>query len=210
MARRSQAKARARRRAELERQRRTEARRRSIRNSVLAGLAGVGAVVLAIAVWPSPDPATAAADAASNTSAEAWDLPRLDGPGRVRLADFRGDPTVAVFFANWCEICEKEVPELLALSRVLGDAVDFVGINMMDNARGLPDAQRWGIAGEWPLARDIGNGNNSALASLTFGARGSTLHVIYDAEGRVMTVRNGYMGPGDIVAFLTDAGLLDT
>lgn len=208
MARQSKAATRARKRAELERQRREADRKRKIRNgAVVVAVVGVLGLVAAL-TWPSPDPAAAAADAASNVTAEAWDLPELDGDGRVRLADFRGKPTVAVFFANWCEVCEEEIPEVLGLSQVIADDVNFVGINMMDNARGLGDAQRWGIADAWPLARDVGNGNNSALAVQTFGARGSPLHVIYDADGRVVFVRNGGMLPNDIVEVLSSEGLL--
>ncbi|MFQ5555370.1 MAG: TlpA family protein disulfide reductase [Acidimicrobiia bacterium] len=210
MARQSKAAARAQKKAELERQRREAARKRAIRNTAFSIGGAVLLVVIGLAVWPKADPADAAADEQSNTTAEGWDLPQLDGPGRVRLADFRGKPTVAAFFANWCEVCEEEIPELLTLSQVIGDDVNFVGINMMDNARGLPDAERWGIAGVWPLARDVGNGNNSSLATRTFGARGSPLHVIYDAEGQVLTVRNGYMGPNDIVNFLSQSGQLES
>ena len=119
----------------------------------------------------------------SNTSAEAWDLPFLDGEGRIALADFSGKPTVATFFANWCLVCEQEIPEFLALSENLGDRVNFVGINTQGNARGLGDAQKWGIDQAWPLARDVGNGNNSALSVSTFGAPGMPMTVVYDANG---------------------------
>ncbi len=163
----------------------------------------------AIAVWPRQTAAEIEAERISNTTAEAWDLPQLDGEGRVRLADFQGKPTVAAFFANWCTVCEWEIPELLALSRQIGDQVNFVGINMMDNAGGLSDARKWGIAGEWPLARDVGNGNASRLAALTFGARGSPLNVIYDAEGRVVQVFRGAVPRSNLLAFLVDQGLVE-
>ena len=52
--------------------------------------------------------------------------------------------------------------------------------------------QKWGIAGEWPLARDIGNGNGSALGQATFGARGMPMTVIYDEQGTaVQIIRQG-------------------
>lgn len=208
MARQSKAATRAKKRAELERQRQEARRKRNIRKGLIATGAAITLVLIVVVTWPAPDPAVAAADAASNISAENWDLPELDGDGRVRLADFRGKPTVAVFFSNWCEVCEEEVPLVADLSRNLSADVNFVGINMMDNARGLADAQKWGIAGLWPLARDVGNGNNSALAAQTFGARGSPLHVIYDDAGRVVFTRNGAMGPSDIVGVLQSEGLL--
>lgn len=209
MARQSKAKLREQKRREVERKRPEEARRKAVRRAAL-GIGGVVAVVvLAVALWPRPSAEEVAAVDASNTTAEAWDLPELDGDGRVRLADFRGKPTIAVFFANWCTVCEREIPELLVLSRQIGDQVNFVGIDMMDNGRGLGDAEKWGIAGEWPLARDVGNGNGSALSAGTFGARGSPLNVIYDAEGRVLQVINGGVSPAPLLRFLVENGLVE-
>ncbi len=208
MARQSKATARARERAALERRRRDAERKKNMRTGVLGGGAVAVVVLVLVVTWPSPDPARAAADAASVLDAENWDLPALDGDGRVRLADLRGKPTVAVFFANWCDVCEEEMPLMATFSRNLADQVNFVGINMMDNAQGLSDAERWGVAGLWPLARDVGNGNNSALAVQTFGARGSPLHVIYDAEGRIVFRNNGGLLPADVLSILQSEGLL--
>ena len=173
MARQTKAKRREAKRLELERQRGDQARKKVIRKGLLAVGTAVAVVLLLIAMWPSPSAEEIEAERISNTTADAWDLPQLDGDGRVRLADFRGKPTIAAFFANWCEVCEREIPELLALSRQIGDQVNFVGIDMMDNGGGLADARRWGIAGEWPLARDVGNGNGSRLSASTFGAKRS-------------------------------------
>jgi thiol-disulfide isomerase/thioredoxin len=159
-------------------------------------------------LWPRQSEAEAAADAASTFGAETWDLPELDGDGRVRIEAFSGKPTVAVFFANWCEVCEREVPEMFALSQQIGDQVNFVGVDMMDNGGGLADATRWGIAGVWPIARDVGNGNGSTLSVGTFGARGSPLHVIYDAEGRIIFSVNRGMSTAEVVNILQSNGQL--
>lgn len=209
MARQTKAQRREQKREELARKRREQARKKAIRNGAL-WVSGIAiAIVALITLWPSPSAEEIAAEEASNTSATAWDLPQLDGDGRVRLADFRGKPTIAAFFANWCTVCEHEIPELLALSKQIGDQVNFVGINMMDNGRGLGDAEKWGIAGEWPLARDVGNGNGSALSAGTFGARGSPLNVIYDAEGNVLQVINGGVAPSALLSFLEENGLVE-
>jgi thiol-disulfide isomerase/thioredoxin len=209
MARQTKAKRREEKRRELERKRREEARKKAIRNGVL-GIGGlVGVAVLLVALWPSPSAEDIEAERISNTTREAWDLPELDGDGRIRLADFRGKPTIAAFFANWCSVCENEIPELLALSKQIGDQVNFVGIDMMDNGGGLGDARKWGIAGEWPLARDVGNGNGSLLSAGTFGARGSPLNVVYDAGGRVVRVIPGGVSADNLLSFLEDEGLID-
>ena len=58
-----------------------ETRRRTVR-AVLVGGGVVGVLVAALVfMWPSA--------AAGDTSAEAWDLPSLDGDGRVGWALFR-------------------------------------------------------------------------------------------------------------------------
>jgi thiol-disulfide isomerase/thioredoxin len=178
-----------------EAKRRKEARQRTMR---IAG-GGVGAVVLValflISIWPDP--------AVGNTTEEAWDLPQLAGDERIALADFAGKPTVVAFFASWCTVCEQEIPQLLALSEEIGEDVNFVGINSQDNGRGLSDAERWGIAGSWPLAKDIGNGNGSGLSSGTFGMRGMPLNLIYDGNGELVHVQRGGLSTQDAVALLT-------
>ena len=162
---------------------RLEARRKTVRivvGSVVGAVFLIGALIL---LWPEPQ--------VGNTSAEGWDLPALDSDGRVTLADFRGKPTVAAFFAEWCEVCEDEIPEYLSISQQVQGEVNFVGINTQDNGRGLGDAEKWGIVGVWPLARDIGGTNASGLSTGTFGMRGSPMTVFYDENGAVVFIQRG-------------------
>ncbi len=178
-----------------------EKKRRDARRRMLVGVGGtVAAVALlalfVISVWPAPDE--------GSTSADDWDLPTLEGDGRVALADFRGKPTIAAFYASWCEVCEEEIPELLALSGEIGDRVNFVAINSQDNGRGLADAEKWGIAGVWPIARDIGSGNGSELSTGTFGMRGMPLNLIYDAAGNLVHVQPGGLSVDNALALLED------
>jgi thiol-disulfide isomerase/thioredoxin len=177
-----------------------------MRTGVLTAVGAMAVVVGLVVAWPSPSEAELEAIAASNTSADAWDLPVLDGEGRIALTDFRGKPTVAAFFAEWCTVCEVEIPEFLALSENLGDRVNFVGINTQDSAGGLGDARRWGIDRAWPLARDVGNGNASSLSAATFGARGMPMTVVYDAEGAVVHVQRGYFDPDSLLGLLEQLG----
>lgn len=196
MARKSQAQQRAAKAREAEERRQSEARRRIFQ--VVGGGIGVLAIIalFLISVWPEP--------AVGNTSEEAWDLPALAGEGRVALSDFRGKPTVVAFFASWCEVCEEEIPQLLALSRDIGDQVNFVAINSQDNGRGIGDAEKWGIVGEWPLATDIGGSNGSGLSTGTFGMRGMPLNLIYNAAGQLVHVQPGGLQPNAALALLSD------
>ncbi len=196
MARQTKAQRRAEKQRAAEEKRRREARQRAVR-IIGGGLAVTILVVLfVISVWPEP--------AVGDTSADGWDLPELDGDGRVALSDFAGKPTVVAFFASWCEVCEEEIPQLLALSDEIGDEVNFVGINSQDNSRGLGDAEKWGIAGVWPLAADIGNRNGSGLSSGTFGARGMPLNLIYDSAGNLVHVQPGGLRATDALRLLDE------
>ena len=184
------------RRQEAEQSRKAAARNRTVRNLAIAAVAGAGLIALLVVMWPSPQ--------TGDTTAEAWDLPQLDGEGRVAIADFAGTPTVAAFFASWCDVCEDEIPEYLAVSQQVGDQVQFVGIDTQDNGSGLGDAEKWGIAGVWPLARDIGGHNGSGLSTGTFGARGSPMTAFYDANGTVVHIQQGGLTGAQLLATLDE------
>jgi cytochrome c biogenesis protein CcmG/thiol:disulfide interchange protein DsbE len=196
MARQTKAQRRAEKAREAEERHRKEQRARTLR--VVGGgfLAIVLVALFLLSIWPEP--------AVGDTTEEAWDLPQLDGDGRVTLADFEGKPTVVAFFASWCEVCEDEIPGLLTLSGEIGDEVNFVGINSQDNGQGMGDATKWGIAGRWPLAKDIGNGNGSGLSSGTFAMRGMPLNLIYDGNGTLVHVQRGGLTAQNAEALLTD------
>lgn len=181
--------------------RRAEARRKAARRRRLTrwGLIGSAVLVAAVgvaAVGGSGPDLTGVADPV------AWDLPGLDGEGRVALADFEGKPTVAAFFASWCHHCQRELPGLAGLSEELGSRVNFVGINTMDRAGGLSFASRVGI-GDWPLAADIGSGDRRDLVA-AFGAQGMPATVIYDAAGNVADVRLGVLSAGQLRLILAE------
>lgn len=196
MARTSNKQRRDQRRQESEEKRNAAARKTTIRNVGIAGAIGVALVGLLVVLWPAP--------AVGDTTATAWDLPELDGDGRVALTDSLGTPTVAAFFASWCEVCEHEIPEYLAVSQQVGDQVHFVGIDTQDSGSGLGDAERWGIAGVWPLARDIGGTNGSGLSTGTFGARGSPMTVFYDEAGTVVHIQQGGLSAQQLLAALDE------
>lgn len=160
---------------------------------LLRALAGTGValfLVVFVLALSEGDQGTGVADT------EGWDLPALEGDGRVSLADFQGKPTVAAFFASWCTICQRELPGFAELSQLTGDEVNFVGINTMNNGSGLPFARQMGID-HWPLARDIGLHDGRQLAT-NFGARGSPTTVLYDANGQVVDVTLGGLTAGQL------------
>jgi cytochrome c biogenesis protein CcmG/thiol:disulfide interchange protein DsbE len=44
-------------------------------------------------------------------------LPAADGSGRLALAELRGRPVVIAFWAEWCSVCVRHLPELAAWAR---------------------------------------------------------------------------------------------
>jgi thiol-disulfide isomerase/thioredoxin len=178
---------------------RAEAKRKKARRKKLLTWTATGLGVLAfsaviVTAFSSGDAAV------GSTGVENWDLPSLDSDDRVALSDFNGKPTVAAFFASWCEVCQRELPGFGALEDTIGEEVNFVGINTMNNGSGLAFAQRNGI-GDWPLARDIGQHDGRQLAT-NFGARGSPTTVIYDEVGAVVDVTLGGMTAQQLAAKL--------
>jgi len=174
--------------------RRKKARRKKLLSRTAIGLGIVALSVVIVTAFSSEDAAV------GTTGVESWDLPSLEGDGRVALSDFDGKPTVAAFFASWCEICQRELAGFGALEDIIGEEVDFVGINTMNNGSGLAFAQQHGI-GDWPLARDIGQHDGRQLAT-NFGARGSPTTVIYDEAGVVIDVTLGGMTAQQLAAKL--------
>ncbi|MCP5029692.1 MAG: hypothetical protein GY929_25760 [Actinomycetia bacterium] len=71
------------------------------------------------------------------TTSDAWDLPELDGDGRVTLASFEGTPTVVNFFADrWRPMAERhDIVEFTLVKDIDGDG------RLLDVARGALNSQ---------------------------------------------------------------------
>lgn len=79
------------------------------------------------------------------------DIPEIAGPGldggMVNVADFRGGPTVVVFWASWCGFCKNELPKLVQLKEKYGSqGLNIVGVNIDREAKAAVEAcQKLGI-----------------------------------------------------------------
>ena len=96
-------------------------------------------VITAALIWSRP--ATSVSKSAGqlsvgyaqvNRPAPAFDLPRLQGGGTVRLSALRGRPVVVNFWSSSCAPCQKESPAIAQVARAVGDKVTFVGIDTAD------------------------------------------------------------------------------
>lgn len=164
--------------------RRRPARRAGLRTAAvvavcLAVLAGIGFA----AFRPS-------GSQAGTTTPQAFDLPRLDGDGRVALAAFSGTPVVVNFFASWCSACDAELPGFAKVSDELRGKVTFVGVNSLETGDRTLMPRRHGITW-WPLARDIGGSNGSGLHDALGGGNSMPLTAFYTPDGRLLGVDRG-------------------
>ena len=150
---------------------------------VLGAVAVVGVGLVATGLDGGGD------DGEGSTDPEAFDLPALQGDGRIRLADFEGTPVVVNFFASWCTACDAELPGYAKVARELDGEVAFIGVNAQETGDPLFMPERHGIT-DWPLARDIGGRNGSGLHE-ALGGRGMPISAFYDADGSLLHVDLG-------------------
>lgn len=132
---------------------------------------------------------------------EAFDLPAIQGDGRVRLADFEGTPVVVNFFASWCTTCDFELPGFARVSEELRDEVVFVGVNALETGDPMTMPERHGITW-WPLASDVGSRGGDFHAAL--GGRGMPVTAFYDATGTLVHFEPGALDEASLRDVITE------
>jgi cytochrome c biogenesis protein CcmG/thiol:disulfide interchange protein DsbE len=98
--------------------------------------------------------------------APAFHLDRLDQPGKLSLAAYRGRPVVLNFWASWCVPCKEEAPLLESVwRRYRGRGLVVLGVDIND-LRG--DARRFARKNKmsYPLVYD-GPGETTTQYGLT-------------------------------------------
>jgi thiol-disulfide isomerase/thioredoxin len=130
-----------------------------------------------------------------NVSATAFDLPRLNGNGRVRLANLTGRPTVVNFFASWCTACNAELPDFRRAADALDGSVNFVFVNSNESGDWHPMAERNGIL-HFTLAKDINGTAGNGLYRSVGGTGGMPITAFYDARGKLIDASYGALTGG--------------
>jgi cytochrome c biogenesis protein CcmG/thiol:disulfide interchange protein DsbE len=133
-----------------------------------------------------------------------FDLPTIDGTGRVRLADFNGKPLLVNFFASWCGPCQKELPDFAVAARKLAGKVAFVAVDSKEisTSAGIALARSTGLAEAGiTLARDVGDGG-SALHDSYEVRNAMPVNAFYDAGGKLVYVAPGQLTPDKLSAQL--------
>jgi cytochrome c biogenesis protein CcmG/thiol:disulfide interchange protein DsbE len=94
---------------------------------------------------PCPSPAVNPDAAIPGLPDQVFDC--LGDTSAVSLAKVRGTPMVVNVWASWCPPCIEELPLLEKVSRALDGEVDFIGINIEDDAtKALQLMQDFGIS----------------------------------------------------------------
>lgn len=155
--------------------------------------AAVLAAALVVAVVTSTGP-QAGGDASSvafdrETGVLDFRAQSFDGD-TVDSGDLRGMPLVLNFYASWCTICDRELPDFQTVSERLEGSVRVIGVNPQSND--TDDAQAEMIARNgvtYPTLRDP----TDELLRQFNTTGGLPITVFVDADGIVRKVHNGLL-----------------
>lgn len=112
------------------------------------------------------------------------------GGGEVDSAELRGTPLVLNFYASWCTICDRELPDFERVSQQLGDRVRVLGVNPQSNDTDAAQAAM--IARNGVTYPTLPDPQDELLRQFnTTGGLPTTVFV--DADGVVRKVHNGLL-----------------
>jgi thiol-disulfide isomerase/thioredoxin len=121
----------------------------------------------------------------------------LEG-GPASLRQFQGRPVVVNFFASWCTPCRLEMPDFERVHQQHGDDVQFVGLNLQEDADRARDVIRaTGVTYAVGLDKDgsIYRGYNGITMPMT---------VFLDAQGAAVKTHGGALTAADLADILRD------
>jgi len=108
----------------------------------------------------------------------------------VDSSELRGTPVVLNFYASWCAICDRELPDFQRVSERLDGAVRVIGVNPQSND--TDDAQAAMIARNGVTFPTLRDPSDELLRQFNLTG-GLPTTVFVDADGRVRKVHNGLL-----------------
>jgi peroxiredoxin len=149
-------------------------------------LAAVVAAAVGFALWTSssvPDPV------GRGSTAPAFALRTLPGPGELSLASLRGQVVLLNFWATWCEPCEREMPAMQRLHQKLGpEGLRLVAVSVDESSEPVGRfRERFGLSFEilWDPDKRVSNAYQAYRYPET---------LLIDRDGVVV---ERYVGPRD-------------
>jgi peroxiredoxin len=114
-----------------------------------------------------------------------FQLAKLDG-ATLSLDDLRGQPSVLVFWASWCQFCREEAPHVNKLADEYSTrGVRVFGVNIRESqARTEAGIKNFGIS--YTVVRDA-----DGVTERNYNVDGIPTVVILDSEGTIQYVGNG-------------------
>jgi peroxiredoxin len=138
------------------------------------------------------------AGAGKGQKAPEFQLPSLKG-ARTSLSSLRGKVVVLDFWAQWCEPCKQELPELQKLAKeYAGKNVVVVGVNI-DKTR--ENAER--LVSQLGLSFPILLDPSGSVAGVYDLPKMPTSFVI-DKSGTIRFVHEGFEGSADVSRFRSE------
>ena len=121
--------------------------------------------------------------------APVFTLDRLDGSGKVTLADLSGKVVVMNFFASWCLPCTQENPALVRVyERYRASDVVMLGVNYQESRdNGLAYVARMGMG--WTTVAD-----DDGRVALSYGVFGPPETFFIGPDG---VIAGRHIGPID-------------
>lgn len=143
----------------------------------------------------SPEDTTPPEDTGDSEEVTVYPAPdftfyHLDG-SEAKLSDYFGKPMVLNFWSSNCGPCRSEMPDFQRAYEELGDAVNFVMVNVTDGYWDTVDSASSYVAEEgftFPVFYDTDN-----HAAYTYGITGLPTTFFLSAEGNLVAGRSGAM-----------------
>ena len=122
---------------------------------------------------------------------------------QTALSDFLGTPVVLNFWASWCGPCKSEMPAFDTAWAEYSDRVQFMMVNLTDNARETQASARDFLDGSgysFPVFFDTG-----LSAAAAYGVTGIPVTYFINARGQIVARASAAM---DYDTLVTGIGLL--